>query len=215
MNEQTDPQPPEIIKAFVEYVQHHGSAPNTLSEFCLVKHLESSKVRKHYRTISAIEKAAWAHWFEETFNVLNNSAEYKDYNARERLLSFYYTWLDTIKPARSYVQRAPKLPGLFSALDLFLGDVEKAFLQYTHALVKMASAGEEIVARPVITNYYNRAVWQQFLFIMNFWIKDKSEEQSKTDEAIERSVNLLFELAARNQMDAIIDFGKFLFKSRQ
>lgn len=206
------PEQSEWLKAFTDYVQREGRRPRSLTEFCEVQKLAAENMRIYFSTLASLEKAVWLQWFEETLAVLANSGEYKNYSARERLLSFYYTWMDTVKPFRKYMQSAPALPELFSGVDWFLADVQRAFLKYAKELVQLAAGNEEIMKRPLVQNYYDRALWQQFLFIMNYWLKDKSEEQTKTDEAIERSVNLFFELAGRNQMDSIIDFGKFLFK---
>lgn len=201
-----------VIESFERYVQTNGKRPRSFTEFCEAQKLKPKEARTYFSTLAALEKAVWLHWFEETLSVLANSEEYKDYSARERLLSFYYTWMDTVKPFDDYMKTAPTLPKLFSGVDWFLADLQRAFLKYAKDLVQLAATNEEIMKRPLVQNYYDNALWQQFLFIMNYWLKDKSEEQTKTDEAIERSVNLFFELAGRNQLDSILDFGKFLFK---
>jgi len=201
-----------VVNSFTQYIQRAGKRPRSFTEFCEAQELKPEEARTHYRTLAALEKAVWLHWFEETLSVLANSEEYKDYSARERLLSFYYTWMDTVKPFSDYMKTAPTLPKLFSGVDWFLADMQRAFLKYAKELVQLAASNEEIMKRPIVQNYYDNALWQQFLFIMNYWLKDKSEEQTKTDEAIERAVNLILELAGRNQLDSILDFGKFLFK---
>ena len=202
----------EFLNAFTEYVQREGKRPRSFTDFCESQHFTAEQVKVRYKTLSALEKAAWLHWYEETISILADSADYKNYSARERLLSFYYTWMDTVKPLRNYMKTAPALPKLFSGVDWFLADIQKAYLRYAKEIVHLAAANEEIMKRFVLQNFYDKALWLQFLFIMNYWLKDKSEDQTKSDEVIERSVNLFFELASRNQLDSILDFGKFLFK---
>ncbi len=201
--------------AFLEFVKDKGRRPKSVSEFCRGQEVDRESFRTHFSTLAALEKDLWKNWFYDTISVLENSPEYHEYSARERLLSFYYTWMETIKPAREYLKVAPVLPQLYSGVDWFLTDAEGEFLNYTKGLIQLAATNQEIVKRPLLQNYYNKALWQQFLFIMNYWIKDKSEEQAKTDEAIERAVNLFFELAGRTQADAIFDFGKFLFTGKR
>ncbi|MFN9518224.1 MAG: TetR/AcrR family transcriptional regulator, partial [Bacteroidota bacterium] len=58
------------------------------------------------------------------------------------------------------------------------------------------------------------ALWANLLFVMGFWLKDSSNAFEKTDEAIERSVNLAFDLMGRSPLDSMIEFGKFLFQNR-
>ena len=61
---------------------------------------------------------------------------------------------------------------------------------------------------------YADGLWVNFVFIINFWLKDNSKGFEKTDEAIERSVNLAFDLMGKSALDAALDFGKFLFQNK-
>jgi hypothetical protein len=49
-------------------------------------------------------------------------------------------------------------------------------------------------------------------FVLMFWVKDESAEFEKTDEAIEKSVNLAFDLMGKGVVDNVFEFGKFLFQ---
>ena len=49
-------------------------------------------------------------------------------------------------------------------------------------------------------------------FVLMFWIKDESAEFEKTDEAIEKSVNLAFDLMGKGVVDNVFEFGKFLYQ---
>lgn len=210
--ETTDDRKQVLLGLFAQYLREKGRRPRSFARFCQAYELDAEETRTSFPTITSMEKAVWLHWFEETLHVLADSAEYKNYSARERLLSFYYTWMETIQPFSGYIRSAPALPRLFSGMDWFLADMQRAFLKYANELVQLAASNDEIMKRPVITNFYNQALWQQFLFVMNYRLKDTSSGQAKTDEAIERAVNLSFELAGRNQIDSLVDFGKFLLK---
>jgi hypothetical protein len=50
---------------------------------------------------------------------------------------------------------------------------------------------------------------------MDFWIKDNSKGFEATDAAIEKSVNLGFDLVGPGPLDSIIDFGRFLISQRK
>jgi hypothetical protein len=52
------------------------------------------------------------------------------------------------------------------------------------------------------------------LFVTDFWLKDKSPGFEKTDEAIERSLNLAFDLMGKSPLDSMLEFGKFLFQNK-
>jgi len=50
----------------------------------------------------------------------------------------------------------------------------------------------------------------QFAFVLNFWIKDQSAGFEKTDEAIEKGVNVTFDFFQRSPIDNLLEYGKFL-----
>jgi hypothetical protein len=52
------------------------------------------------------------------------------------------------------------------------------------------------------------------LFILNFWVKDPSQQFEQTDVAIEKAVNTSFDLIGKTPLDTIFDFAKFLFQNR-
>jgi hypothetical protein len=45
-------------------------------------------------------------------------------------------------------------------------------------------------------------------------MKDHSKAFEKTDEAIERSINLSFDMLGKSPLDSALEFGKFLFQNR-
>jgi len=49
---------------------------------------------------------------------------------------------------------------------------------------------------------------------MKFWMDDDSAGFEKTDMAIEKSVNTIFDVFDNTPLDAVLDFGKFLWKER-
>jgi Tetracyclin repressor-like, C-terminal domain len=53
----------------------------------------------------------------------------------------------------------------------------------------------------------------QFLFITRFWADDSSDGFEKSDEAIEKGVNLTFDLMARSPLDSLVDYGKFIARN--
>jgi hypothetical protein len=53
------------------------------------------------------------------------------------------------------------------------------------------------------------------LFLLKFWMDDDSAGFEKTDMAIEKSVNTIFDVFDNTPLDAVFDFGKFLWKERR
>jgi hypothetical protein len=51
----------------------------------------------------------------------------------------------------------------------------------------------------------------QFWFIIQFWMTDESRDFEDTDAAIEKGVNLGFDLMKENTLDKAFDLAKFLW----
>jgi hypothetical protein len=51
-------------------------------------------------------------------------------------------------------------------------------------------------------------------FILLFWKEDDSAGFEKTDAAVEKSVNLAFDLIGKGAVDSAIDFAKFLYQNK-
>jgi hypothetical protein len=50
------------------------------------------------------------------------------------------------------------------------------------------------------------------LVLLKFWIEDQSPKFEKTDIAIEKSVQAVFDLLQSNPLEKWIDLGKFMVK---
>jgi hypothetical protein len=204
----------ELIKKYLEYISEIGSRPGSLYEFA--KHFGDDKdnISPTFGSIAQLEAAVWQSFIEENFVRLNAEPAYAEYVARERLLAFYFTLLEVLKPHRKYVKLAPLYVGASILGTDVLTHFKKAFLEYTQGLVNLGIETGEVEQRAFLSDRYNEALWAQCLFILNFWKKDTSEDFQKTDEAVERSVNLSLDLMARGPLDSIVEFGQFLFKNR-
>jgi len=66
----------------------------------------------------------------------------------------------------------------------------------------------------VIGNKYGEGLWIQALFVLQFWTKDESIGFEKTDAAIEKAVNVSFDLMGKSPIDSVLDFAKFLYQNK-
>ncbi len=204
----------ELLQQYLKCVEELKERPGSIYAFSKFLGEEKETVKANFSTISHLEIALWESFIEDNFMRLNAEPAYAEYIARERLLAFYFTLLEVLKPHRNYVLLAPTAIGTgILGIDVLSG-FKKAFLGYTQGLINLGLETGEVEERTFVTEKYHEALWAQFLFILNFWKKDSSEDFQKTDEAIERSVNLSLDLMARGPLDSILEFGQFLFKNR-
>src|SRR5690606_6251667 len=106
------------------------------------------------------------------------------YTSREKMLSFFYSYVEVLKRQRSFVKYSLKDSGKFST-PAVLTDVKSIFENFAEELINDGLSSGELAERKFISKRYKDALWLQFAFIINFWINDDSKDFEKTDEAIE------------------------------
>ncbi len=203
-----------ILKNYREYVLINGHAPASVFQFMRELKKEEGKFYDHFASFEALEKNIWLSYMDKTIETLEGDAAYSEYSAREKMLAFYYTHLEVLKNDRSYVRYSlshVKKPEVTPAvLKLY----RERFLDFVTGILNEGREQEEVIDRPVISDRYQDGLWLQMMFLLRFWLKDDSASFSKTDAAVEKSVNLSFELMGRGPLDQMIDFAKFLYHNR-
>ncbi len=204
----------KIKSAYIDYINENGTRPASIFKFVRDLKVKEEDFYNHFNSFDNIEKEIWSDFFDSTVKTLTSDDVYSEYSSREKLLAFFYTWIENLKSQRSYILQS--IPGKVrpEITPYYLSSVKDAFKEWTTNLLSEAKETDEVVARPIIGDRYTDAVWLQFLFILGFWIKDDSKAFEKTDAAIEKSVNLAFDLMGKGPLDAMLDFGKFLFQNR-
>ncbi|WKN31797.1 TetR family transcriptional regulator C-terminal domain-containing protein [Porifericola rhodea] len=207
-----------IKEAYVDYLLEHGHEPASVYQFMKMLKMKEGVFYDYYNSFSAIDKEIWKGYFDETLERIQSESVYNEYMVREKLLAFYYTWIEVLKDNRSYVTYSVgqiKRKGLRWTNTDFLSAFKSSFLEYGNELIAEGKETEEIVDRPIVGNRYNDGLWQQLLFVLKFWINDDTRGFERTDAAIEKAVNLSFDLMSRSAIDAAFDFAKFLYQGRK
>ncbi len=204
----------KIKSAYKTYVLEHGKQPASVFQFSKINGMTEDVFYQHYNSFGALEKVLWKEFMDETLSKLHGDAVYRQYTVREKLLSFYYTWIEVLKTNRSFVLYTLNLinpkEGSPEVLKLF----KREFLIYVNELLIEGKETEEIMNRPLISSKYDDGLWLQLLFVLRFWHKDESQGFEKTDAAIEKAVNLSFDLMGRSPLDTMFDFAKFVYQNK-
>jgi AcrR family transcriptional regulator len=201
----------DIRAAYMKYWLENGKRPVSVYAFCQQLGLAEPAFYDSYASFDALEKDIWRAFFDETVEKLKADETYRGYSAREKLLAFYFLWVQQLRENRSYilVQKERFLaPGMhLDKLEAF----RVAFYEYIRDLIKEGYQSGEVKERKYISDQYVHGFWAQALFVLRYWIRDDSERFEMTDAAIEKAVNLSFQLIQSNTFDSILDFGKFVF----
>jgi hypothetical protein len=204
----------EIREAYIKYWLENGKKPVSVYTFVQGLGLAETDFYDKYASFEAVEKDIWRGIFDETLEKLKADETYRAYGVREKLLAFYFLWVQELRGQRSYILLQRER---FLAPDIRFEPVDKlemfrvGFYDYIRELIKEGYVTGEVKERKYISDQYVHGFWVQALFVLRYWIKDDSERFEMTDAAIEKAVNLSFQLIHSNTLDSILDFGKFVF----
>ncbi len=204
----------KITEAFIHHVLREGHPPR--SEFAFAESLGMSEAEFYsfFTSFEALEQAIWTGLMEDTLNALEQDENFASFSAREKLLAFYFTHLEVMLKHRSYIRLRRKSLRQSPRVPHWLGGYKEKFLEFASGILAEGMEQMEVKDRPLIGSQYNKGLWVQLLFVLDFWCRDNSPEFEQTDAAIEKAVNLSFQLLGESALDSMIDFAKFLMQSR-
>lgn len=198
----------------MDYVLHYNTPPKSVYIFTKENNFEESDFYQHFTSFENIEKSIFTEFLNNTLHVLIKSDDYENFDARNQLLSFYYTFFEVLTANRSYVvyalqQEKSNLKKLKS-----LNELRTEFKKYISNLnietIDIQQERLEKLQQSAITE----SAWAQLLFTIKFWLEDSSKSFEKTDLFIEKSVNASFDIMNIAPIKSVIDLGKFLFKEK-
>lgn len=203
-----------IIAKFMDYVLEHEHLPKTVYKFCKVNAIEEADFYLYFGSIEALKKGVWNSFFENTINVIEKNADYQSYANRDKMLTFFYTFFEVLTLNRSYVlyimERAESpLKNLAQ-----LKDLRKNVKDYAKRLITEGNEQKTSKITKHNPHLFSEGAWLQTLFLINFWKSDDSAAFEKTDVAVEKSVNTIFDVFDNTPLENILDFGKFLYKEK-
>ena len=120
----------DITSWYMDYVLNHNKKPSSVYSFAKENNFEENLFYNYYGSFEAIEKGVFKAFFDNTCTLLEKSDEYTDFDPRNKLLSFYYTFFENLTANRSYVVYA--LAGNKNHLKSLaaLTELKKSFSEY-------------------------------------------------------------------------------------
>lgn len=215
MKSKTTAKPEQDLKSkvkavYLDYVLTEGKNPASVYLFCKNMGMAEDEFYQHYNSFDAIARDIWESLISTTVNRIEASDEYQAFSVREKILTFYYTLVEELRKQRSYVSYSIQgwmVPGKQKPAK---AAVEKVLEPFFDKLMAEGYEREELMNRPKVSDFYQKALTMQFWFIVDFWVKDGSKDFEDTDAVIEKAVNLGQDLMKENTLDKAFDFAKFL-----
>ncbi|MDL5513063.1 TetR family transcriptional regulator C-terminal domain-containing protein [Arenibacter sp. M-2] len=204
----------DIIASYMDFVLEHNENPKSVNAFAKANNFEESEFYKFFGSFEAVEKHVFKAIFNNTISVLLKSDDYKSFDARNKLLSFYFTFFENLTANRSYVVYAlQQHKNSLKSLAL-LSELKKSFVSFVEGLnIETLDLKQEQIDK-IQRRALQESAWLQLLLTLKFWMEDTSASFEKTDIFIEKSVNTSFDILNITPLKSVVDFGKFLFKER-
>ncbi|HDZ03644.1 hypothetical protein LCGC14_0128290 [marine sediment metagenome] len=201
-----------IITMFMDFVLENEKLPKTVYKFCKVNAIEESDFYLYFGSIDAIKKGIWNTFYENTVNVIQKNKEYQDFTNRDKMLTFFYTFFEVLTLNRSYVLFVmDNAPSPLKNMEQLKG-LRKNIKEFAKVLIADGNQNKSSKITKHNPQLFSEGAWLQTMFLLNFWKSDDSAGFEKTDVAIEKSVNTIFDVFDNTPLENILDFGKFLYK---
>jgi len=204
----------DIISYYMEYVLEHNEQPKSVYKFSKENDFEEANFYEFFASFEAIQKHIFKAFFDNTITALNKSEDYQSFDARNKLLSFYFTFFEILTANRSYVVYAlEQFKSSFKNLS-HLSELKKSFTHYIDDLdIETLDIKQEQIDK-IQRRALQESAWLQLVLTVKFWLEDTSASFEKTDIFIEKSVNTSFDVLNIAPLKSVIDLGKFLFKEK-
>lgn len=204
----------DIISLYMDYVLEHNEQPKSVYIFSKTNNFDEAKFYEFFASFEAIQKHIFIAFFDNTIIALKKSEDYQSFDARNKLLSFYFTFFENLTANRSYVVYAlVHYKNSMKSLTL-LSELKKSFTHYIDDLdIETLDIKQEQIEK-IQKRALQESAWLQLVLTIKFWLEDTSASFEKTDVFIEKSVNTSFDVLNIAPLKSVIDFGKFLFKEK-
>lgn len=201
----------KILNGYMDFVLTEGKDPATVYIFSKNLGIEESSFYEYFNSFESIATSIWEDLLHTAISQVQKGEEFATFSARDKVLAFFYTLIENLKRKRSYVALSAKgwlIPGKAGAVK---SAAEKILMPFFKEIVEEGLATGELATRQKVDDHYAQALMIQFWFVLEFWLKDESIGFEDTDAAIEKAVQLGFDVMKENTLDKAFDLAKFLW----
>lgn len=204
----------DLIERFMDYYLEYGQAPASVYQFAKAYDFKEQDFYANFGSFDNLEKQVFVAFCNQAIALLKKSPDYQDFDPRNQLLSFYYTFFEILTANRSYILSWSKNNENPVKMVAKLSELRKEFKNYFKNLnIEKLDLKEDRLQKWSDKSMEEMA-WAQLFGIIKFWIEDSSPGFEKTDMLIEKSINTGFDLINVKPLKSVLDLGKFLFKEK-
>jgi len=204
----------DIVSMYMDEVLEKGQKPKSVYHFVKENDFTEAEFYTFFGTLEGLEKEIFRLFFINTVELLHKNTDYQEYDMKNKMLSFYFTFFEVLTANRSYVLQSLKLDRNPLKNLVQLTSLRESFKEYVAEILTDDYRLEVEKLQKFQEKGIQESAWLQLMMTIKFWIDDASPAFEKTDIFIEKSVNASFELMNVAPLNHLLDFGKFLFKEK-
>ena len=204
----------KIIKGYIEFELLNGRAPYSPLELTKKLKIDESVFYESFSSLVQVQQAIPLSLINKTLEVMDGDPSYSGFSAREKLLCLYFTLFEQFQAQRSYlVLKYSDFKDIPKNMKDWGPFMERMNIR-VEGILGEGKDNSEVKDRPFIGAHYAKAYKVVFTYLFRVWLKDDSPEYTTTDAAIEKTVNLSFDMLGATPLDSLLDFSKFAFKTK-
>lgn len=214
MEKQQEENRNRIVSEYMNTILNTGETPKSIYILTKELNLTEREFYQYFSSFEALEKEIFVIFFENAMHLLKDNQDFNGYNATNKLLSFYFTFIEILTENRSFVLsrlHAPKNP---LAPFKILNPMKLVFFAFINELdIETLDLKQEQLEK-IQNKGKENIFWAQFMIILKFWIEDHSPSFEKTDIFIEKTVHASFDILNIKPVQSFLELGKFLLKEK-
>ncbi len=202
----------QIIGFYMNDVLENNHNIKNVYVFCKNNNIEEVDFYSFFGSLDAVKDAIWVKFFENAVTAIEKDESYFTYTDKNKLLALHFTLFEILTLNRSYVVTVleENKQGLKNLKQL--KDLRNRFKEFIVDIIETNTSEGQGNASKITKPIFSEGAWIQFLFILKFWLDDRSKGFEKTDIVIEKSVNTAVDLLDTKPLESLFDLGKFLWK---
>lgn len=204
----------DIVSIYMNEVLEKGQKPKSVYHFAKENDFTETEFYAFFGTLEGLEKEIFRLFLVNTIDLLHKNSDYQEYDMKNKMLSFYFTFFEVLTANRSYVLQSLKIDRNPLKNLVQLTSLRESFKEYVAEILTDDYRLEQEKFQKFQEKGIQESAWLQLMMTIKFWMDDDSAAFEKTDIFIEKSVNASFELMNVAPLNHLIDFGKFLFKEK-
>jgi len=203
----------KILNAAVALMTDKGFKSTSMRDIAKEAGVSDPTVYNYFSTKEKIVYFYIENSHKKALDTLLNIKEFQTYSLREQLQTLFEVELDLYQHDRKFILEVFDMAFYSSTVKMQeIYNTKALFIEVATDIFDAAiEAGE--IEEPPFKDILISLMWDYFIAIVAYWIKDDSEDFENTSAFIDHSISLLESILNSNILSKFADFGVFMFKT--